>query len=106
MALGRETGRPSSCIRMRENRVEERLREYVKRRGGLCLKWVCPGHAGVPDRIILLPGARIIFLELKAPGKKPTTLQSWWLAKLKSLGFQAEWTDNAEDWIERMEAME
>lgn len=91
---------------MREKTEEARVRRWVESRGGLCLKWVCPGRAGVPDRIILLPGARIIFLELKARGKKPTTLQAWWLDKLSKLGFRAEWTDDAESWIRKEEAME
>ena len=50
-----------------ERDIERALVSMVKRRGGLCLKWVCPGFAGVPDRIILLPGARVIFAEIKRP---------------------------------------
>lgn len=82
---------------MRERTVEAAIREKVNALGGLFLKWVCPGHAGVPDRIVLLPGGRILFLELKAPGKKPTTLQAKWLEWLRKLGFRAEWADNAEE---------
>ena len=50
-----------------EKDIERALVEKVKKRGGYCLKWVCPGWAGVPDRIVLLPGARAIFVELKRP---------------------------------------
>ena len=82
---------------MRENVVEAAVRKKVEALGGRCLKWVCPGHAGVPDRIILLPGERILFLELKAPGKKPTALQVKWIEWLRKLGFRAEWADNAEE---------
>lgn len=74
---------------MRENVVEKRFREKVEALGGLCLKWVCPGHAGVPDRIVLMPGGRIWFAELKAPGKKLEVLQRWWRDRLVKLGFAA-----------------
>lgn len=73
-----------------EKDIEKKLRRMVEKRGGLCLKWVCPGWSGVPDRIILLPGGRIIFVELKRPtGGKLSELQKWWLEKLRSLGFKA-----------------
>lgn len=75
-----------------EKDIEKKLREMVEKRGGLCLKWVCPGWAGVPDRIILLPGGRIIFAELKRPkGGKLSKLQKWWAKKLIDLGF-SHWT--------------
>lgn len=55
---------------MLEKELEEKLKAYVKRRGGLCLKWVSPGYTGVPDRICFLPGGKIVFVELKRPGRK------------------------------------
>jgi hypothetical protein len=71
-----------------ERDIERALVGMVKRHGGLCLKWVCPGFAGVPDRIILLPGARVIFAETKRPkGGKVAPLQEWWAKQLKRLGF-------------------
>ena len=73
-----------------EKEIEEKLVKMVKRHGGLCLKWVCPGWSGVPDRIILLPGGRVIFAETKRPkGGKVSKLQVWWHRKLQSLGFWA-----------------
>ena len=47
----------------------------VKRRSGICLKWVSPGFDGVPDRIVFLPGRHIGFVEVKAPGEVPRPLQ-------------------------------
>ena len=71
-----------------EKEIEKKLRDMVQQHGGLCLKWVCPGWSGVPDRIILLPGGRVIFAEVKRPkGGKLSELQVWWGKKLKSLGF-------------------
>ena len=73
----------------RERDVERALVGMVKRNDGLCLKWVCPGWSGVPDRIILLPGGRMIFVETKRPkGGKIEPLQAWWRAQLKRLGFR------------------
>ena len=72
-----------------EKDIEQKLRAMVERHGGLCLKWVCPGWAGVPDRIILLPGARVVFVELKRPkGGELSQLQAWWQNRLQRLGFE------------------
>lgn len=73
-----------------ERDIEKKLRTMVERHGGLCLKWVCPGWSGVPDRIILLPGGRVIFAETKRPkGGKLDRLQKWWRERLQKLGFWA-----------------
>ena len=73
-----------------EKDIEKKLRLMVERHGGLCLKWVCPGWSGVPDRIILLPGGRVIFAETKRPkGGKVDRLQKWWRERLQKLGFWA-----------------
>ena len=71
-----------------EKEIETKLREKVEAHGGLCLKWVCPGWSGVPDRIILLPKGRIIFAETKRPkGGRLSKLQKWWAKKIIDLGF-------------------
>jgi hypothetical protein len=71
-----------------ERDIERALVGMVKSHGGMALKWVCPGWAGVPDRIVLLPGGKIIFVELKRPkGGEVRKLQEWWHTKLRSLGF-------------------
>lgn len=87
-----------------EREVEARLRDMVRSRGGFCLKWVCPGWSGVPDRIILLPGGRIIFVELKRPeGGRLSSRQVWWGRKLTQLGFEHHIIWNIMD-IKRFEA--
>lgn len=50
---------------MYESTFERKLCEYIKSLGGKAYKWVSPG---VPDRIAILPGGRIIFIEVKRPG--------------------------------------
>lgn len=74
---------------MLEKEIERKLKVIVEGRlGGLCLKWVCPGWSGVPDRILLLPGGRVQFVELKRPdGSKTSELQKWWKRRLEKLGF-------------------
>ena len=72
---------------MREKQVEQRLVQEVKKRGGICPKFVSPGFAGMPDRLILLPGGRFAFAELKAPGEKPRSLQLARHRLLRRLGF-------------------
>lgn len=48
-----------------EKHLEQKLRNLVKTKGGLCLKWVSPGTSGVPDRIVLMPEGRVYFVEMK-----------------------------------------
>ena len=72
---------------MREKVVEEYLREQVKAHSGKAYKFTSPGNAGVPDRLVLFPGGRAAFVELKAPGKKPTLLQQAQIKKISSMGF-------------------
>lgn len=70
-----------------ESAIEGRLRDRVKLLGGRCLKFVSPGQNGVPDRIILLPGGRVVFAELKAPGKRERKLQLYVQGFIRDLGF-------------------
>ena len=81
---------------MRERDVEKSLVQAVKKMGGMCPKFVSPGLDGVPDRIILMPGARIAFAELKAPGKKMRPLQVKRKGQLESLGFRVYCIDRPE----------
>lgn len=72
-----------------EKELEAKLRTKVEDAGGRCLKWVCPGWAGVPDRIVLLPGGRIVFVETKRPvGGELSARQKWWRRELTRLGFK------------------
>ena len=72
---------------MREVLIERKLIAAVKKRGGICPKWVCPGCDGMPDRIVLLPNMKIGFVEVKAPGEKPRALQLARHRILQRLGF-------------------
>lgn len=81
---------------MREREIEKKLVDAVKTQGGVCWKFVSPGTAGVPDRIILMPMGRIAFVEVKAPGESPRKLQLARHRLLHRLGFKTFVLDNPE----------
>lgn len=81
---------------MRENFIERKLVEAVKKKGGLAPKFVSPGINGMPDRILLFPGERIAFVELKAPGEKMRPLQVKRKRQLEKLGFLVYCIDGVE----------
>lgn len=71
-----------------ERDIEKKLKDKVQKLGGHCLKWTCPGWAGVPDRIVLMTGGRVYFVELKRPkGGRLSALQKHWHKVLRELGF-------------------
>lgn len=72
---------------MLERDVEKRLHGPIKDLGGMYLKFVCPSFTGVPDRLILLPGARLVFVELKKPGGKERPRQVYVQERIRRLGF-------------------
>ena len=73
---------------MREKIIEKKLVQAVKTSGGIAPKFVSPGFDGMPDRIVLLPGGHIGFVEVKAPGEKPRPLQLSRHGLLRRLGFK------------------
>ena len=81
---------------MHERILESKLTRATKAMGGLALKFISPGYDGVPDRIVLFPGGRIAFVEVKAPGEKPRPLQLSRHRLLRRLGFRVYVLDAAE----------
>ncbi|MBD8975160.1 VRR-NUC domain-containing protein [Veillonella magna] len=81
---------------MLEKTIEKKLREAVKKAGGIALKFVSPSYAGMPDRLILFPDGKVAFAELKAPKKKPRALQEARHRLLRSLGFRVYVIDSVE----------
>ena len=76
-----------------ENSIEKRLVTEVERVGGWCLKLPAIHNAGLPDRLCLFPGGEVVFVELKAFGKKPRKIQKLVHQKLKAMGFRVEVID-------------
>ena len=70
----------------RERDIESSLRRQVEKMGGKFMKFTSPGNDGVPDRIAILPGGRVWFVELKREGEKPTAVQKWQLEQLRKMG--------------------
>lgn len=79
---------------MQEQKIERKLKKEIELIGGKALKFVSPGESGVPDRIVLLPHGRVIFIELKAPGKKPEPLQEYRKKQFEKLGFTVKVIDS------------
>lgn len=79
-----------------EKTLEARLRKEIEKRGGLALKLSAQLHRGLPDRLILLPGGRPHFVEMKSTGKKPTKLQIHCHQELRDLGFSVWVVDSSE----------
>ncbi|MCI5924659.1 MAG: VRR-NUC domain-containing protein [Oscillospiraceae bacterium] len=71
---------------MRESVIETRLRNGVKAMGGICWKFVSPGTAGVPDRLIILPGGKMIFVELKSDTGRTLDIQKHRITELRNIG--------------------
>ena len=81
---------------MREKTIEQKLVNATKNGGGLAPKFVSPGFDGMPDRLVLLPGGKIGFVEVKAPGKEPRPLQVARHELLRRLGFKVYVLDDPE----------
>lgn len=86
----------SKLKKMNEKLLEKKLRESVKKMGGLAVKFSSQTYTGMPDRIILMPGGKTSFAEIKTTGKKPTVLQALQIENLRKLGFKAEVIDSPE----------
>lgn len=81
---------------MREKQIEQKLTLMVKKAGGIAPKFVSPSFAGMPDRLVLLPGGVFAFAELKAPGMKPRALQVARHEMLRRMGFKVYVIDGVE----------
>ncbi len=81
---------------MLEKEIESHLQKQVKNLGGWALKFISPGCRGVPDRVVLLPGARIVFVEVKRPGEKLRKLQGYICDKIRAFGFSVVCLDTKE----------
>ena len=82
--------------KMREKIIEQKFRAAVRAAGGVAVKFVSPGLDGMPDRLALLPGGRMAFVEVKAPGKKPRPLQ-----EARHRMAEADWALRCMCWMTR-----
>lgn len=87
---------------MRESQIEGALVRRVRELGGHAFKFVSPGHRGVPDRLVILPGGRVAFVEVKAPGGRVTAGQRRVHESLRHLGVEVVVLDTIEavaEWL-------
>ena len=83
--------------------LERDIERYLVRRtiehGGVAYKWVSPGRAGVADRIVLLPGGVVWFVEVKTIGGRLSALQKVFAADMARLGqrYTVLWTKEQVD---------
>ena len=84
---------------MLERQEEQYLTKMVQSLGGLSLKLT--SLIGIPDRLVLLPEGKVIFVELKRPGEKPRKIQEARMRQLKKLGFKTYVVDSYEQ-IDRL----
>jgi len=75
---------------VKEKVVERKFREGIKARGGEAYKFTSPNRRSVPDRLVLMPGGRASFVELKREGEKATDMQLREHEHLRSLGFDVQ----------------
>lgn len=89
---------------MLEKDIERKLHKGVKalKRGALCLKFESPGFSGVPDRMILLPGEKVIFVETKKPGEKERARQEYVHGLFRGLGFEVYSTVDNKAYVEEI----
>lgn len=75
---------------MTEKKIEKILTSEVKKMGGRAYKWVSPGNDGVPDRIVIFPNQRPVFVELKSEAGHLSSLQCVQIDRLRKLGQYVE----------------
>jgi hypothetical protein len=85
-----------------EKKLETNLFKLVKKLGGYALKFFCLSFTGMPDRIVLMPGGRIWFVEVKDTGKKPSPRQEFVIGWLRKLGFEV-WIIDSEEKLNEFE---
>jgi hypothetical protein len=91
---------------MSEKAIEYRLRDKIKLLGGLALKLIASGFTGLPDRLILMPGGRIYFVELKNGNKGVLSPRQVVVHKvLLKLGFKVWVITNNEEINEFIESI-
>ena len=81
---------------MRENVIETEFVKAVRNAGGIAYKLTSQTANGLPDRLVLFPAGKTIFVELKAPGKMLRPLQRKRRYQLMKLGFPVLCIDRLE----------
>lgn len=89
-----------------EKSIERYLVEQVSQIGLICLKYSNPNMVGYPDRLLVIPGGCVIWVELKSRGRKPSRIQQLRMAQLSGLGHTVRVIDNKADVDELIKSLE
>lgn len=90
---------------MLERDLERKCRDIASERGMLFLKFVCPGNAGVPDRLLIAKGPRFAFVELKTKTGRVSRLQAAMIRILRRLGCNVAVVRTVEEFKEIIDAL-
>ena len=90
---------------MLEKHIEAKVCDYAKQRGLLVYKFTSPARAAVPDRLFVLPGGRVFFIEFKREGQRPTPAQTREHARLWAHGVTVCVVDNVLDGLRVIDRM-
>ena len=80
----------------KEKPLERKIKILVERKGGQCIKLVSMFFTGLPDRMVLMPGGRVYFAEMKTTGEDLSPRQKLVRALLQKLGFSVYKIDSEE----------
>lgn len=72
--------------KMKESQIEKFLVRKIKEGGGLCFKFISPGNPGVPDRIVITPTGKTIYVELKTETGQLTKMQKLQIEQIREKG--------------------
>ena len=80
-----------------EKAIEKYLVEQAMEHGMLCLKYSNPNMVGYPDRLLVIPGGRVVWVELKSKGRKPKMIQQIRVDQLRGMDHHVAVIDNKAD---------
>lgn len=89
-----------------EKVFERTMSKYVENRGGVAVKLLSQFLNGLPDRLFLLPGGTVLFVEFKSTGQKPRPIQRYVMDRIRSLGFYVGVVSNPEEYNELKELID
>lgn len=77
-----------------EKVIEGKVVDYAKKLGCLVYKFTSPARRSVPDRMFIVHGGRVFFIEFKRLGQKPTPGQEAEIGKIRDKGAPVWVVDN------------
>jgi len=80
-----------------ESQIEKAVKDYARNKGCYVRKFKSPNHRGVPDSLFLTPYGTVFFIEFKAPGKLPTSLQAREMTEINKRKGNACWVESFEE---------